>query len=88
MPGENPFHEGELKANKWRAKRARGESNGAMIDNKIMSGALNSFAREADRQQPRRARTPLGIAAVWKISRAGRSQDAGDCDRSGRERCR
>jgi predicted pyridoxine 5'-phosphate oxidase superfamily flavin-nucleotide-binding protein len=41
MPWENPFHEGELKAQQMAGEAREGESNGAMIDNKIMSGALN-----------------------------------------------
>src|SRR5260370_35577883 len=41
MSWENPFHEGELKAQKLAGEQEQGESNGAMIGNKIMSGAVN-----------------------------------------------
>src|SRR5260221_13608207 len=41
MRWENPFHEGELKAQELAGEREQGESNGAMIGNKIMSGAVN-----------------------------------------------
>lgn len=41
MPWENPFHEGELKAQQMAGEAREGESNGDMIGNKIMSGALN-----------------------------------------------
>ena len=41
MPWENPFHEGELKAQQMAGEVREGESNGDMIGNKIMSGALN-----------------------------------------------
>ena len=44
MSWENPFHEGELKAQKLAGEGEEGASNGAMIGNKIMSGAL-SFIR-------------------------------------------
>ena len=44
MSWENPFHEGELKAQKLAGEAQNGESIGAMIGNKIMSGAL-SFIR-------------------------------------------
>ncbi len=37
----NPFHEGELKAQQLAGETQEGESNGAMIGNKIMSGAVN-----------------------------------------------
>ncbi len=40
MAWENPFHEGELKAQRLAGEAQEGESNGAMIGNKIMSGAL------------------------------------------------
>src|SRR5260370_39065570 len=41
MRWEKPFHEGELKAQKLAAEQEEGESKGAMIGNKIMSGAVN-----------------------------------------------
>ena len=41
MSIQKPFHEGELKAQKLAGEVLEGESNGAMIDDKIMSGALN-----------------------------------------------
>src|SRR5271154_3539933 len=36
-----PFHEGELQAQKLAGESAEGESNGAMIGDKLMIGALN-----------------------------------------------
>jgi predicted pyridoxine 5'-phosphate oxidase superfamily flavin-nucleotide-binding protein len=41
MSGDNPFHEGELKAQELAGESREGESNGAMISNKIMGGALD-----------------------------------------------
>ncbi len=41
MSSSSPFHEGELKAQKLAGEVREGESNGAMIGNKIMSGAVN-----------------------------------------------
>ncbi len=41
MSFNNPFHEGERKAQKLAGEAREGESNGAMIGNKIMSGAVN-----------------------------------------------
>jgi len=41
MAWENPFHEGELKAQKLAGETAEAESNSAMIDGEIMAGALN-----------------------------------------------
>src|SRR5258708_36107749 len=41
MSWESPFHEGELRAQELAGEREQGESNGAMIGKKIMSGAVN-----------------------------------------------
>jgi predicted pyridoxine 5'-phosphate oxidase superfamily flavin-nucleotide-binding protein len=41
MSWDNPFHEGELRAQELAGEQKLGESNGAMIGNKIMSGAMN-----------------------------------------------
>src|SRR6266852_5982296 len=41
MHAANPFHEGELKAQQLSGEAEMGESNGAMIGDTIMSGALN-----------------------------------------------
>lgn len=41
MGRTSAFHEGELKAQRLAGEEEQGESNGAMISNKIMSGALN-----------------------------------------------
>ena len=41
MGGANPFHEGELKAQRCAGELEEGESNGAMISDKMMAGALN-----------------------------------------------
>src|SRR5260370_7908049 len=59
MSWENPFHEGELKAQKLAAEQEQGESKGAMIGNKIMSGAVNfiraqKMAVVSSRDAPRR----------------------------------
>jgi predicted pyridoxine 5'-phosphate oxidase superfamily flavin-nucleotide-binding protein len=40
MSWESPFHEGELEAQKLAGEQEQGESNGAMIGDKIMSGAV------------------------------------------------
>jgi uncharacterized protein len=41
MSLNSPFHEGELEAQRLAGETAQGESNGAMIGDKIMAGALN-----------------------------------------------
>ena len=41
MSWATPFHEGELEAQRLAGEAAQGESNGAMVSEKIMSGALN-----------------------------------------------
>jgi uncharacterized protein len=41
MGWENPFHEGEVRAQELAGEQKQGESNGAMIGNRIMSGAVN-----------------------------------------------
>ena len=41
MNEKTPFHEGELQAQQLAGETAEGESNGAMIDDKLMLGALN-----------------------------------------------
>jgi uncharacterized protein len=41
MGSWNPFHEGELRAQRCAGEVAEGESNGAMIGDKMMAGALN-----------------------------------------------
>src|SRR5258708_16144899 len=41
MSWESPFHEGELRAQELAGEGEQGESNGAMIGKKIMSGAVN-----------------------------------------------
>lgn len=41
MSLNSPFHEGELEAQRLTGETAQGESNGAMIGDKIMAGALN-----------------------------------------------
>jgi predicted pyridoxine 5'-phosphate oxidase superfamily flavin-nucleotide-binding protein len=46
MSWESPFHEGELRAQELAGEREQGESNGAMIGNKIMSGAVNFIRAE------------------------------------------
>ena len=46
MSWESPFHEGELRAQELAGEREQGESNGATIGNKIMSGAVNFIRAE------------------------------------------
>lgn len=41
MSWDNLFHEGELRAQELAGEQKQGESNGAMIGTKIMSGAMN-----------------------------------------------
>jgi uncharacterized protein len=41
MSAENPFHEGELKAQRLAGETAEAESNSAMISGTIMAGAIN-----------------------------------------------
>src|SRR5260370_9303020 len=41
MSWESPFHEGELRAQELAGEREQGESTGAMMGKKIMSGAVN-----------------------------------------------
>jgi hypothetical protein len=41
MSETTPFHEGELRAQKLAGETAEGESNGAMIGDQLMPGALN-----------------------------------------------
>src|SRR5271168_4718673 len=41
MSETTPFHEGELQAQKLAGEASEGESNGAMIADKLMLGALN-----------------------------------------------
>src|SRR5260370_21319221 len=80
MSWENPFHEGELKAQKLAAEQAQGESKGAMIGNKIMSGAVNfiraqKMAVVSTRDAPRLRWASRGFvqAGFLSPSRARRS---------------
>jgi hypothetical protein len=43
---ENRFHEGELRSQELAGEQEQGESDGAMIGNKIMSGAVISPAQK------------------------------------------
>ncbi len=73
MNEKTPFHEGELQAQKLAGETAEGESNGAMIDDKLMLGALNfiraqkmAIVSSRDAQGRRWASILLGAAGFME----------------------
>src|SRR5258708_39966586 len=75
MSWESPFHEGELRAQELAGEREQGESNGAMIGKKIMSGAVNfiraqkmAVVRNRDTAGRRWASVVLGQAGFLATS--------------------
>src|SRR5271154_4525152 len=73
MNEKTPFHEGELQAQKLAGETAEGESNGAMIDDKLMIGALNfiraqkmAIVSSRDAQGRRWASILLGTAGFME----------------------
>jgi uncharacterized protein len=73
MNEKTPFHEGELQAQKLAGETVEGESNGAMIDDKLMIGALNfiraqkmAIVSSRDAQGRRWASLLLGAAGFME----------------------
>jgi hypothetical protein len=73
MSETTPFHEGELQAQKLAGELAEGESNGAMIGDKLMLGALNfiraqrmAIVSSRDAQGRRWASILLGAAGFME----------------------
>lgn len=90
MSDTTPFHEGELRAQKLAGETAEGESNGAMIGDQLMPGALNfiraqkmAILSSRDAQGRRWASILLGDAGFMEASdrkTLGISVDAADND--------
>ena len=90
MSETTPFHEGELRAQKLAGETAEGESNGAMIGDQLMPGALNfiraqkmAILSSRDAQGRRWASILLGDAGFMEPSdrkTLGISVDAADND--------
>jgi len=73
MSEKTPFHEGELQAQKLAGETVEGESNGAMIDDKLMLGVLNfiraqkmAIVSSRDAQGRRWASILLGVAGFME----------------------